>query len=278
MPKLQRSTEHLIKMALIEDVGDGDITTKAIVPREKFIEATMTAKEEGIIAGLDIAREVFRQIDRRIRVTSRVREGSRAKKGTVIATLKGPARGILTGERTALNFIQRLSGIATLTDEYRARLKGTKARLLDTRKTIPGWRSLEKQAVKLGGGENHRFGLYDAILIKDNHLKIAKTIEKAVDAARIFYGKRKVEVEAGSLSEVRGAIEAGADRILLDNMKLADLKKAVALCKQARIETEASGGINLLNIRRIARAGVDFISVGALTHSAKALDINLKID
>ncbi|MBU1616413.1 MAG: carboxylating nicotinate-nucleotide diphosphorylase, partial [Candidatus Margulisbacteria bacterium] len=200
MPKLQRSTEHLIKMALIEDVGDGDITTKAIVPREKFIEATMTAKEEGIIAGLDIAREVFRQIDRRIRVTSRVREGSRAKKGTVIATLKGPARGILTGERTALNFIQRLSGIATLTGEYRARLKGTKARLLDTRKTIPGWRSLEKQAVKLGGGENHRFGLYDAILIKDNHLKIAKNIEKAVDAARIFYGKRKFEVEAGGLS------------------------------------------------------------------------------
>ncbi|OGC11916.1 nicotinate-nucleotide diphosphorylase (carboxylating) [candidate division WOR-1 bacterium RIFOXYA12_FULL_52_29] len=278
MQKLQRSTEHLIKMALIEDIGEGDITTKATVPKEKYVEARMTAKEEGIIVGLDIAREVFRQIDRRIRVTSRVREGARVKKGAVIATLKGPARGILTGERAALNFIQHLSGIATLTGEYRARIKGTKARLLDTRKTIPGWRSLEKQAVKLGGGENHRFGLYDAILIKDNHLKIAKTIEKAVDAARIFYGKRKVEVEAGSLTEVRGAIEAGADRILLDNMGLAELKKSVALCKQARIETEASGGIGLRNIRGIAKTGVDYISVGALTHSAKALDVNLKID
>jgi len=265
-------------MALIEDIGEGDITTKATVPKEKYVEARMTAKEEGIIVGLDIAREVFRQIDRRIRVTSRVREGARVKKGAVIATLKGPARGILTGERAALNFIQHLSGIATLTGEYRARIKGTKARLLDTRKTIPGWRSLEKQAVKLGGGENHRFGLYDAILIKDNHLKIAKTIEKAVDAARIFYGKRKVEVEAGSLTEVRGAIEAGADRILLDNMGLAELKKSVALCKQARIETEASGGIGLRNIRGIAKTGVDYISVGALTHSAKALDVNLKID
>lgn len=277
MRKLQRTTEHLIKIALIEDIGNGDITTKAVIPADKRVTAVIMAKEGGIIAGLEIAREVFRQIDRRVRLTQKVKDGQTVGKGTIIATLQGPARAILTGERTALNFLQHLSGIATLTGEYVKNIKGTGAILLDTRKTTPGWRAIEKYAVKLGGGENHRFGLYDAILIKDNHIKINKTIEKAVDAAKIYLGRKPVEVEAGSLAEVRRAIAAGADRILLDNMSLKELKAGAKMCKRHRIVSEASGGITIKNVRAVARTGVDYISVGALTHSARALDINLKI-
>lgn len=277
MHKLQRTTEHLIKIALIEDIGEGDITTKAVIPADKRVTASITAKETGIIAGLEIAREVFRQIDRRVRFSLKVKDGAAVKKGTVIATIQGPARAILTGERTALNFLQHLSGIATLTGEYVKKIKGTGATLLDTRKTTPGWRAIEKYAVKLGGGENHRFGLYDAILIKDNHIKINKTIEKAVDAAKIYLGRRPVEVEAGTLAEVRRAIEAGADRVLLDNMSLKELKAGASMCKKARVVSEASGGITIKNIKAVAATGVDYVSVGALTHSARALDINLKI-
>ncbi|MFA6170096.1 MAG: carboxylating nicotinate-nucleotide diphosphorylase [Candidatus Margulisiibacteriota bacterium] len=277
MHKLQRTTEHLIKIALIEDIGDGDITTKAVIPADRRVTARITAKEAGIIAGLEIAREVFRQIDRRVRLTQKVKDGASVKKGTVIATLKGPARAILTGERTALNFLQHLSGIATLTGEYVEKIRGTGAILLDTRKTTPGWRAIEKYAVKLGGGENHRLGLYDEVLIKDNHIKINKTIEKAVDAAKIYLGRKPVEVEAGTLAEVRRAIEAGADRALLDNLTLTALKAGALMCKKARVVSEASGGITIKNIRAVAKTGVDYISVGALTHSARALDINLKI-
>ena len=270
----------LIKFALREDIGPGDITTEAIIPRAQKAHAVIIAKEAGVIAGLDVAREVFRQVDEKIKVAFKVRDGEKVKKGKIIAVLSGPARGILTGERVALNFLQHLSGIATLTRKFKNQISKikNKVKILDTRKTIPGMRSLEKYAVKAGGGVNHRFGLYDAILIKDNHIKIAGGIKKAVEGIRGRYkAKRAIEVEAKTLEEVKEAIRAEVDRILLDNMNIKTLRQAVELCKKAKIETEASGGVSIENVRAIAKTGVDFISVGALTHSAKALDISLKI-
>lgn len=276
----------IIKEAIREDVGAGDITTNMLIPEKQQAKAVIIAKESGIIAGLEIAREVFRQIDPTLKLKTTVKDGAEVKKGKIIAELSGPARGILAGERVALNFLQHLSGIATLTRKFAARVKGQEPRIkiLDTRKTIPGLRALEKYAVKVGGGKNHRMGLYDAVLIKDNHIALVGGVKPAVIKAKEqakaqVRRKEKVgiEVEAKNIYEVKAAIVAGAERILLDNMKPKILREAVALCRKAGIKTEASGGVNLTNVAAIAATGVDYISVGALTHSAPALDISLNI-
>jgi len=282
---MKEAVDFLVKLALAEDIGPGDITTRAIVPPAQRTKAVILAKENGVIAGLELAREVFIHIDKKIRFSPRIKDGAAVKKGKVVAVISGPARGILTGERVALNFLQHLSGIATLTRNFKLQTSKSKnkVKILDTRKTIPGMRALEKYAVAAGGGCNHRFGLYDAILIKDNHIKLAGGIKKAVmsaKASKALKAKRVekgIEIEAKNIGDVKAAIAAAVDRILLDNMSVKTLRKAVRLCKKARIETEASGGVNLSNVRAIAKTGVNFISVGALTHSAKALDISLKI-
>lgn len=280
---IKEVTDFMVKLAVAEDVGPGDITTRAIIPKGQKAKAVIIVKGAGVIVGLNVAAEVFRHIDRRIKFSPKVREGAFVKKGKVIAVVYGPARGILTAERTALNFLQHLSGIATLTARFAARVKGQGARILDTRKTVPGLRVLEKYAVKTGGGVNHRMGLYDAILIKDNHIKLAGGIDKAImamkaeRAEKARKAEKAIEVEAKTIDEVRRAIRAGADRILLDNMNIRTLREAVKLCRKAGIKTEASGGVNLNNIRSIAKTGVDYISIGALTHSAGAVDISLKI-
>ena len=277
--KLKFKTKNLVKIALAEDVGSGDITTRSIVDSSAVARGVILAKEAGVIAGLEAAKEVFKQVDKKIKFVPRLRDGEMVRKGKVLATVSGPARGILTGERVALNFLQRLSGIATLTNKFKSRISHISSRcsILDTRKTTPGLRALEKYAVKCGGGTNHRMGLYDAILIKDNHIKITGGIDKAVKACKAKKAFKAIEVEAKTLGQVKKAIKVGVDRILLDNMNLKTLRKAVKLCKKARIKTEASGGVNLKIVRAIAKTGVDFISVGALTHSARALDISLKI-
>lgn len=267
--------QNLIKQALAEDVGSGDITTNAIIPKEQRAKAVIMAKEAGVIAGLGVASEVFRQVDRRISFVAKVKDGAKVKKGKVIATLFGPAQGILTAERVALNFLQHLSGVATLTNRFVKKLKSKKVKILDTRKTIPGLRLLEKQAVRVGGGTNHRMGLWDAILIKDNHLKLTRGVKRALEGLRRQRGQ--IEIETKTTSQVKQAIKAGADRILLDNMSPRVLRQAVKLCKKSRTWTEASGGVNLDNVRRIASTGVNAISIGALTHSAPALDISLKV-
>ncbi|MFH1826484.1 MAG: carboxylating nicotinate-nucleotide diphosphorylase [bacterium] len=275
--KCQMNVEiiKLVKQALREDIGSGDITTEAIVPKEQKAKAVIIAKEKGIITGLAVAKEVFRQVDRRIKFTAVVKDGAKVKKGKIIAKLSGPARGILTGERTALNFLQQLSGVATLTSQFVSKVKGTRAKVLDTRKTTPGLRALEKYAVKAGGGVNHRLGLWDEILVKDNHIEAAEGIDKALKAIK---GKKAFKViEAGTLAQAKKAIMARVDRILLDNMNLKTLRQAVKLCRKAKIKTEASGGVNLKTVRAISKTGVDYISVGALTHSARALDISLII-
>lgn len=265
-------------MALFEDIGSGDITSEAIIEKRQKAKANIIVKENGIIAGLPLAQIVFEVLDPKVRFRQKAKDGHRIKKGKVVAELSGPARSILAGERLALNFLQRLSGVATLTRKYVDKVKGTKTKILDTRKTSPLWRGADKYAVCAGGGYNHRMGLYDAILIKDNHLKLARGIEKALEGVRRGYkGKRMIEVEAKKLSQVKKAIKGGADIILLDNMNLKTLRQAVKLCKKAKVKTEASGGVNLKTVRKIAKTGVDYISVGALTHSTKALDISLDI-
>ena len=270
--------KQIVKNALREDIGPGDITTRGTVDKKAKAKGSILAKENGVISGLGAAKEVFKQVDRKIRFLPKVKDGAKVKKGKVVAIVSGPARGILTGERVALNFLQRLSGIATLTNQFVAKTKGTRTKILDTRKTAPGLRVLEKQAVKAGGGTNHRMGLYDAILIKDNHIALAGGVEAAIKKARGRRPKAKgIEVEAKTIAQVKQAIKVGADRILLDNMNLKTLSQAVKLCKKAKIKTEASGGVNLKTVRGIAKTGVDFISVGALTHSARALDISLEI-
>jgi nicotinate-nucleotide pyrophosphorylase (carboxylating) len=290
MNKLQiLITKRIVKQALQEDIGSGDITTLATVEAKAKAKGFILAKEAGVVAGLMVAKEVFRQLDPRIKFAPRVKDGARVKKGKILANISGPARGILTGERVALNFLQRLSGVATLTDQYVSRVTSRESRvqILDTRKTTPGLRALEKYAVKTGGGVNHRFGLFDAILIKDNHIALAGGIKKAVEGLkrlekakkrkRSEKRKKAIEVEAKKIAQVEAAIDAGVDKILLDNMRLKTMRKAVKLCKKAKVWTEASGGVNLKTVRKIAKTGVDAISVGAMTHSAKALDISLDI-
>lgn len=268
----------LIELALKEDTADGDVTTEAIVPENVETSAILRAKENGIIAGLTVAKAVFDSIKSNAVVwIIHKRDGESVKTGDIIAELKGNYRVLLTGERTALNFLQRLSGIATLTGEFADKLRGTKTKLLDTRKTMPGFRMLDKYAVRTGGGSNHRVGLFDMVLIKDNHIKVAGGILPAVKSVREKYGtKYKIEVETTNMTEVEEALAADVDIIMLDNMNVETMSEAVSFIAD-KAKTEASGNIDLDNVRTVAETGVDFISVGSLTHSVKALDISMKI-
>ena len=258
---------------LAEDVGNGDVTTRALVDEDQMCTAEIRAKEAGIICGLDVAAAVFAELG--VDVRPLVKEGARVEPGS-IADVEGPAQGVLAGERLALNLIGRLSGIATLTRLFVGAIEGTGAQILDTRKTTPGLRALEKHAVACGGGTNHRAGLYDAILIKDNHLRLAGGVTAAVTKARAAATSLPIEVEAETLEQVHEALDAGADVILLDNMTLDELRAAVALTA-GRAKLEASGGVTLDTVRAIAETGVDFVSVGALTHSARSLDVSMEV-
>ena len=262
-----------VSRALAEDVGGGDVTTLATVPAEAQARALITQKAPGVVFGLDVAEATFEALDRAVKCERRVEEG-RWRDGGPVLEIAGPARAILTGERTALNFLQRLSGVATLTARCVRAVQGTGARILDTRKTTPGLRSLEKAAVAAGGGTNHRVGLYDAALIKENHVAIAGGLTEAVRRVRERAPEVPLEVECRNRDEVDEALAAGAERILLDNMDPEQLRAAVARVG-GRAELEASGGVTLERLPEIARTGVHFISVGALTHSAPALDLSL---
>jgi nicotinate-nucleotide pyrophosphorylase (carboxylating) len=270
---------QMIRAALAEDVGSGDVTTLATVPPDTTAAAVMVARESLVICGLPLAEAVFREVSADLKLTAAAVDGQRVSKGHALLNIQGSARAILTAERVALNFVQRLSGVATLTARFAEVVAGAGAQILDTRKTTPGWRALEKYAVKCGGGVNLRMGLYDMILIKDNHLAALRhetpnAIAAAVRRARTQYPKLKVEVEADTLEQVGQACDAGADIVLLDNMTLEQMRAAVKIAG-GRAKTEASGGVNLNNVRAIAETGVNFISVGALTHSAPAVDIAL---
>ena len=262
-----------IRAALAEDIGAGDATTNSIVPPEATMSGRIIAKQEGIVAGLDVAAATFSLLDRRVEFLARVAEGARVENRQVLAHLSGPARALLTAERTALNFLGRMSGIATLTRQFVEAVAGTRAVILDTRKTAPGLRLVDKLAVKLGGGGNHRIGLYDMILIKDNHIDYAGGIEEAVRRARAYDSGLPIEVEARSVADVNVALSLGVERILLDNMSVEQMSEAVALTN-GRAKLEASGNVTLETVRQIAETGVDFISVGALTHSAKVFDVS----
>ena len=276
-PGMRYNIQEIIETALREDIGAGDITTTATVDKKAEGSAEIIVKEGLIVAGILIAEAVFKTVDAGIAFKAFVKDGESVKKGKTIARISGRLSSLLAGERVALNFLQRLSGIATLTSYFVAKVKGCRAKILDTRKTTPGLRILEKYAVRMGGGFNHRFGLCDGILIKDNHIAAVGSIMEAVLRARENIPHNMlIEVEAKNLDEVRGAILAGADVIMLDNMKPAVMKQAVKIIgKKALIE--ASGGVNLQNVRVIAKTGVDFISIGALTHSARAVDISMEV-
>jgi len=300
--------EPLIKLALREDIGRGDITTQAIISEQAKVQAVIKSKQTGIVTGLPVSKAVFNLVDEKIKFLPLVEEGSKVKNNQNIAHLEGKARGILTGERTALNFLAQLSGIATLTRKYVEKVKPYRAKILDTRKTTPGLRHLEKYAVRMGGGHNHRMGLYDMVLIKDNHIKMQNApreiqgisgtkssesfqdsrgkckMQKLVGLARENVPKgTKIELEVVNLQELKEALETPVDIIMLDNMNLVTIRKAMELFRQhyksgsKRPQVEVSGKVNLNNVRRIARTGVDRISVGELTHSAKVMDISLEV-
>ncbi len=271
-----------VRAALAEDIGWGDVTSQATVTAKATFTVVMRAREPLVVAGLAFAETAFRQLSPAVRIKRFTLDGQRLQAGASLLQISGSARAILSAERVALNFVQRLSGVATLTAAYVAAIKGTSAQILDTRKTTPGWRCFEKYAVACGGGRNHRLGLYDLVLIKDNHLAALRdakpnAVAVAVRRARQKFPRLEVEVEADSLTQVKQAVEAGADIILLDNMTPAQLRLAVKLVA-GRAKTEASGGVNLKTVRTIALTGVDFISVGALTHSARAVDIGLDFE
>ncbi len=268
--------DAIIDAALREDMPEGDITSESIIPADARSEAIFLAKEDGILAGLAVARRVFEKIDSAVEFTGKIQDGAAFHKSDILARLKGPTIALLKGERTALNFLQHLSGVATTTRRFVDSVAGTKAKILDTRKTTPGLRLLEKYAVKTGGGTNHRISLSDMVLIKDNHLRQVGSVAEAVRRARsIIRPGIRIEVEAADLAQVRDALAAGADMIMLDNMTLEGMREAVALTA-GRVPLEASGNMSLDRVRAVAETGVDFISVGALTHSARAIDISLE--
>ncbi len=268
---------EIVSRALAEDVGSGDITTLATVDEAARCRAEIVAREEGVIAGLPLARATFQILDPELSFATAVSDGEKVAAGQVLASLAGHSQAVLSAERTALNFLQRMSGIATLTSRFVLAVAGTKARICDTRKTAPGLRMLDKYAVRMGGGWNHRIGLFDGVLIKDNHIRAAGGIAEAVRRARAHsHHPVKIEVETQSLQQVEEALAAGADIIMLDNLALPDTARAVEIIA-GRCEVEASGGVTLDTVRVIAECGVDYISVGQLTHSAPALDLALEI-
>ncbi len=272
---MQKEILEHIRRALDEDIGVGDATTNSIVPADATMSGRIIAKQNGVVAGLEIARAVFRLLDDSIQFEALIQDGQRVSLNSELVRLGGHARPLLTGERTALNYLGRMSGIATLTNQFVEAVAGTRAKILDTRKTAPTLRALDKLAVKLGGGENHRMGLYDMILIKDNHIDFAGGIEEAVRRARESQNGLQIEVETRTLKDVEIALSLRVERILLDNMSVEMMKKAVQLTN-GRAKLEASGNVSLDTVRAIAESGVDYISIGALTHSAKVFDFSLQ--
>jgi nicotinate-nucleotide pyrophosphorylase (carboxylating) len=271
---------HLIDLALAEDRGECDWTSRWIVPARNRINAHIVAKASGVVAGVNLAEAVLLRLDPRIEFEVVTADGGNVQPGDVLCVLRGPGRAVLTGERTALNFLQRLCGVATATRRFVDAVAGTGVRILDTRKTTPGWRSLEKAAVRAGGGENHRQGLYDAVLIKENHAAIAGGLVEAIRRARDQNTRNlPVIVEVRNSAELRDVLQAGVDRVLLDNMDVGALREAVRIAGEAerRPALEASGNVRLENVRAIAETGIDYISIGAITHSAPALDLSLLI-
>lgn len=278
LAELLNQVKPIVSRALAEDIGEGDVTTLCTVPLEASLEGQFMAKEAGVVAGLAVAQLTFALVDERVQFTPCVRDGDYVEPGQVLATVRGPGRALLSGERVALNFLQRMSGIASLTRRFVEAVQGTGAVILDTRKTVPGLRPLDKWAVRLGGGGNHRFGLYDMVLIKENHIAAVGSISETV--ARVRAGdaqKRPIEVEVRTLTELKEALTLNVDRILLDNMSLEEMRQAVQLAR-GRTPLEASGNMSLGRVAEVAATGVDYISVGALTHSVKALDISLLLD
>jgi nicotinate-nucleotide pyrophosphorylase (carboxylating) len=271
--------DEIVANALREDLGHGDLTTLAVIPPDAQAAGLITAREAGVLAGLPVAAAVFRAVEPALRFEAHLTEGAAFEAGALLAEIRGAARGLLSGERVALNLLQRMCGTATVTARYVAAVAGTRARILDTRKTTPGLRALEKYAVRMGGGTNHRFALYDGVMLKDNHLALLAAqgigLAEAVRRARAAAGPMvRVEVEVETVADAIVAVEAGASMILLDNMPPAELRLAVETLA-GRAELEASGGITLETVRAVAETGVDYISVGALTHSARALDLGL---
>ncbi|MCM1519979.1 MAG: carboxylating nicotinate-nucleotide diphosphorylase [Lachnoclostridium sp.] len=271
--------DDLLNLSFAEDIGDGDHTTLSTIPADEMGCQQLIVKEEGILAGVEIARKVFEKFDPSLKMTVFINDGAHVKPGDVAFKVEGSVRSLLQTERTMLNIMQRMSGIATTTARYQSRLEGLKAKVLDTRKTTPGMRMLEKEAVKIGGGMNHRIGLFDMILIKDNHVDFAGGIPQAVAAARKYLKENgkdlRIEVEVRNTDEINQALEAGVDRIMLDNFTPERTREAVALIN-GRAEVESSGGITIDTLRQYGECGVDFISVGALTHSVKGLDMSFK--
>ncbi len=280
MLSVEELNDRLIDLAFAEDIGDGDHTTLCCIPQDAMGKSKLLIKEEGILAGVEIAKEVFRRFDPEMKVEVLMQDGTRVKPGDVAMIVTGRVQSLLQTERLMLNILQRMSGIATMTHKYVERLKGTKTRVLDTRKTTPGMRMLEKAAVKIGGGVNHRIGLFDMILLKDNHVDFAGGIANAINRCHAYLKEKgkdlKIEIEVRNLDELQQVLDmGGVDRIMLDNFSVADTRKAVEMIG-GRFETESSGGITFDTLRDYAECGVDFISVGALTHSVKGLDMSFK--
>ena len=274
----KKAAKRLIKIALEEDIASGDITTENLIPAEIRKKAYMTAKSDGVIAGLEVAEMVFRKLDKSLTWKPEVKDGDHVKKGAIIVRFEASYRAILTGERTALNFFQRMSGIATISAKYAGAVAGYKTIILDTRKTLPGYRLLDKYSVKTGGAENHRIGLFDMVMIKDNHIAVAGGITPAVNQIRSKVSPWvRIEIEATSLDHVREAVSAGADMIMLDNMDNAMMKEAVRIIN-GKAKVEASGNMTLDRLKDVADTGVDYISVGGLTHSVQAMDISQRIE
>lgn len=273
--ELRAQILECINRALDEDIFTGDVTTDSIVPVDAILLGNIVAKQAGVVAGLKVSRMVFQQLNADVSVTANVSDGSFVEAGMILARVSGSARALLTGERTALNLLGRMSGIATLTRQFVEAVAGTKAVILDTRKTAPGLRAVDKLAVRLGGGQNHRTGLFDMVLIKDNHIDFAGSITAAVERVRATGTKLEIEVEARSLEELREALSLDVKRVLLDNMTAEKMREAVAITR-GRAKLEASGNITLENVRAVAETGVDFISVGTVTHSAPVFDVSLR--
>ncbi|MEA3341465.1 MAG: carboxylating nicotinate-nucleotide diphosphorylase [Chloroflexota bacterium] len=276
MDNILTAAQPLIELAIAEDIGPGDATSEAVLPAGLKLHARIVAKEAGVVAGLPVAEAVFSRVDSDLRFTYHVQDGARVKSGDLVAEVTGPGRGMLAAERIALNFLQRLSGIATLTRVFVDAVAGTNAAILDTRKTHPGYRVLEKYAVRMGGGRNHRMSLHDMMMVKDNHIDAAGSITAAVERARAGYPDLPIEVEVRNLNELRQALGLDVGRIMLDNMSLDEMREAVEVAA-GRTPLEASGNVDLGRVAAIAATGVDYISVGALTHSAPALDLSMKV-